>query len=406
MRFLSLTILMACMWTSDPARAAAQTVFRKGNVEVRESVARVDREFIRRYSLIRGRINFGTACVEGPHRRRPGTYYFPEGPVGLAFRSIDPLKLKSDFFRSDVRIAASLVGLAGVSPEAAIVAAWTELPVAVVGMNAGTTAAYARPFQPFHFYESDPTILALNREGRYFPQFKDAKDRGAGVVVFEGPTRKTLRDRGPRGFYKLMILEACSGEDLERIAIDHFTREAIAECMKTLREDGVLCVHTSHRFLKLPPVLKSIADDLKLIAATGHDEAPDRQDDHFTSEWVMISRDKKAIESLCVEPVDYKKRLQRAGAPIAPFWSTPAASGKVWTDDGPRPLDGVLRGHPFRMRLEALTYPIEDFLGPAFRSLGLEMTLHEKLHDAYDRMENAARIRTLNAKTDLRDLWK
>src|SRR5207245_7782806 len=142
-------------------------------------------------------------------------------------------------YQADARLPAALTGLSAPTgaaslPLDALVALWSEPPVAVIGMNAGTPASYARPFQHFHFYEPNKLVIKLherNEKERFFHYLPDARARGAAVNVVHGPPRQTLRDKGPRRFYHLIILDACAGENGEQILLDLFTKEGLAQCM-------------------------------------------------------------------------------------------------------------------------------------------------------------------------------
>src|SRR5262249_47147460 len=237
------------------------------------------------------------------------TYYHPQGPVGVALAKFNwfpwgPVTT----YAADARLPASLIGLGAPTPSlnlplTQLVAVWSEPPIAVIGMNAGTPASYARPFQHLHFYEPTKEIIELNegKKQRFFHFIPDARERGVQIRVSHGNPRQKLRDEGPRKFYHLMILEACSGENGEKLFLDLWTKEGIAQCCAHLADDGVLCVHTSHRFIDLPPVLAAIGKDLNLHVNRGMDLAPGNQRwrggtadlaevGHYTSEWVLLAR--------------------------------------------------------------------------------------------------------------------
>src|SRR5262249_32469665 len=70
------------------------------------------------------------------------------------------------------------------------------------------------------------------------------------------------------------------------------------------------------------------ADASRLVARRAHDNAPEadaRRTGHYTSEWVMVARDRALLNELR-EP-DY-------GAKGATYWSVPPVEGQhLWTDD-------------------------------------------------------------------------
>ena len=64
---------------------------------------------------------------------------------------------------------------------------------------------------------------------------------------------------GPEDFYHMMVVDAFSSD---AIPVHLITKEAIAMYFKHLRKDGILCVHTSNRYVDLPLVVAAVAKDL------------------------------------------------------------------------------------------------------------------------------------------------
>jgi hypothetical protein len=130
---------------------------------------------------------------------------------------------------------------------------------------------------------------------------------------------------------------------------------------------GVLCVHTSNRHLRLVPVVADTSakcewDDFyaplnadgtrpkgnsQLVAIRGHDSAPGGRDGlkfkseigHFTSEWVMVARDRKDLMHLKA-PEKYREWLAQARREFPgkfgeeDYWQFQEPRGAfVWTDD-------------------------------------------------------------------------
>jgi hypothetical protein len=356
--------------------------YRSGNIVVMKDMERLEKETgmeqLPFYRLFRDQIDFGHCFEDAKYRRLPTTYYHPLGPLGLVFQKYNWFPRPVNTYHADARLPASLTALGsspGVLPMSQLAALWSERPVAVIGMNCGNVASYARPFQHFHFYETTKEIIDLNEgKERYFHFIPDARSWGAGVQIFHGPPRRQLREHGPAKFYQLIVLEACSGENGEKIFLEFFTREGIAQCLTHLADDGTLCVHTSHRFLDLPRVLAAIAKDLKLHVRRGRDQAPGSHGvssrslaeiGHFSSEWVLVARKQSLLNAVCKTPLDYETLLKKADVfwdRSDKYWSTPEPLEKVWTDKGPNLLHGVLRGHLFTMRYSAVVRPVAEFL--------------------------------------------
>ncbi|HMF20214.1 MAG TPA: hypothetical protein VKE98_23605 [Gemmataceae bacterium] len=360
--------------------------YRCGNIEVRRLVDRLgfqkESKQLAYFTIYRDYVDFGHCFEDAQYRRLPTTYYHPLGPLGLVFQKYNWFPGPVNTYHADARLPASLTALGfspGGLPMAQLLDLWSEPPVAVIGMNTGTVASYARPFQHFHFYEPTKEVIELNDgKERYFQFLPDARNRGTQLRIIHGPPRKQLREHGPAKFYQLMILEACSGENGEKIFLDLFTTEGISQCFTHLVDEGILCVHTSHRFVDLPRVLGAIGRDLKLHVRRGHDQAPRSHDrtlaeaGHFSSEWVLLSRNKQVLEFVCKAPDTYEKLLKESGPflPFEPYWSNPAPLEKAWTDKGPNLLHGILRGHPFSMRYSSVARPVTNFLNdklPAIR---------------------------------------
>jgi hypothetical protein len=232
---------------------------------------------------------------------------------------------------------------------------WSEPPIAVIGLAAGSPAVYARPFQFVDCYEHDQRIIRFSQppadKEPFFHYLHSARQRGAEVRIFQGEERQTLAVRGPKGFYHVMILELCisTRTPMEEIYVDLLTREGMALCFECLAEDGVLCVHTSHRYVKMPPVIADVARSLGLVYKVGRDmgEYYDPQTGinrelAFTSEWVMVARHERALANLR-EPPGYKPNPANKD----PYWSVPPATGKyAWTDHGFNSCQGLFRDDP------------------------------------------------------------
>lgn len=275
--------------------------------------------------------------------RMATTYYHQYGPAGIVmrkynwfddgFRGDNPDEWFKGLiaYNSDARMPASLVGLLatpGVNPLPIeqLTSLWSEPPFATIGLGTGTMAAYTRPFQHCHYYEIDSKIRRLSlpeKDGKYDPKakpifsyLKQARDRGGEVQVRMGDARLRMafpysryndQDEidgkggeggtggGPDGFYHMMVVDAFSSD---AIPVHLITKEAIEMYFKKLVPEGVLCVHTSNRHVDLVPVVAAAAKELGLVAVRAHDISPFNFQGHFTSEWVMVARDRKYLDAL------------------------------------------------------------------------------------------------------------
>jgi SAM-dependent methyltransferase len=178
-------------------------------------------------SLVHGRIQHGyqhaptTSSSEPDLSKMPTTYYASNCGIGLAIRH---------------------------HPNA------DNMRVAVVGLGAGTTAAFANKGETYHFYEIDPVMLAFSN--KHFTYRSDAQARGAEVEVKLGDARLTMERIEPQN-YDVIAVDAFSGDS---IPVHLLTEECMTNAyLKHLKPDGILAVHISNRYLDLEPVVRNLA---------------------------------------------------------------------------------------------------------------------------------------------------
>jgi SAM-dependent methyltransferase len=187
--------------------------------------------------------------------------------------------------------------------------------VAVVGLGAGSLAAYGEPGQEFTYFEIDPTVERIARDDRYFTFLRDSRAR---VRVVLGDARLTLRD-APDGQFGLLFLDAFSSD---AIPLHLLTREALHLYLQKLAKGGLLVFHISNRYLDLKPVLGDLARDANLVVRIDEDmnvSAKETSEGKSASLWVVMARQ---VEDL--------GKLARSG-----FWEPIRSRGSrdVWTDD-------------------------------------------------------------------------
>ena len=238
------------------------------------------------HELLHGTTLHGKQNLLAGYGRIPLTYYSRHGPVGQAFEAMQ-----------------TRVDRAGRTAR-----------VAVVGLGAGTLAAYARPRESWTFYDINAAVVRIARDPRYFTYLTDAPVR-PGIVL--GDARLSLRSAPPFG-YELIALDAFSSD---AVPVHLLTREAIALYLRKLAPGGLLLFNISNRFLNLEPVLAAGARDLGLVAWYRDDEdlsTTDLRMGFDRSEWVVLARDSASLGEI---PIDMR-------------WARlPATRLRAWTDD-------------------------------------------------------------------------
>ncbi|MFA7603858.1 MAG: hypothetical protein WCY29_12685 [Novosphingobium sp.] len=187
-----------------------------------------------------------------------------------------------------------------------------EARVGVVGLGAGTLAAYYQPGQRWRFYEIDPMMARLSRDGTFTYLSHCARN----TEIALGDARLELAEAAP-GSLDVLVVDAFSSD---AIPLHLLTDEAMGVYLRALSPRGVLLVHISNRFIELEPALAAIARHRSLTARVRNDNPHDR---HMltASSWVLLTRDAGQLKALA------------AARPDAPWTKLMPPAPRVWTDD-------------------------------------------------------------------------
>ncbi|MGE0404691.1 MAG: spermidine synthase [Candidatus Korobacteraceae bacterium] len=200
---------------------------------------------LRYRELLNGTISHGLQFL-GPSRRlEPTTYYSRDSGVGLAIQ---------------------YAGRPG-------------MKVGVIGLGAGTIAAYGRQGDTYTFYEINPLVVRLAES-----EFTFLGESPANVEVVLGDARLSLEREEPRGF-DVFAVDAFSGDSIPTHLL---TLQAFVEYFRHLKPDGVLAVHISNRYLDLLPVVRAAArwlDRPAMLVSAADDDSKGVS----TSHWVLIT---------------------------------------------------------------------------------------------------------------------
>jgi len=229
-------------------------------------------------TLYHGMIEHGAQYVDPPKSADPLTYYPRNSGVGLAL----------DFFGQASR------------------------HIGVVGLGTGTMAAYARRDDTLRYYEINPLIVKI--ANTQFSYLEHARMNGVDLAIRMGDARLSLESDNAERF-DVLVIDAFSGD---AIPVHLLTREAVALYLRTLKQDGVLAIHTSNTYLDLNPVVKLLADDVgcesRLISTSD-----DQRKLIDAADWMLVTRNQdfllKLDETTLQDSIDMPAKL------------------RVWTDD-------------------------------------------------------------------------
>jgi hypothetical protein len=226
-------------------------------------------------TLYNGKIEHGAQFVNPPQSLQPTTYYSSDSGIGLALDRC---------CRAPKRVG-------------------------MIGLGAGTVAAYGKSGDYFRFYEINPQIVTIAKNS-----FSYLRDTQARTDIVMGDARLSLESEPPQQF-DVLAVDAFSGD---AIPVHLLTKEAFALYLHHLKPDGILAIHTSNTYLDLAPVVQLLANDsgypLRLI--TTDDNLRKLID---TSDWVLVTRNKRFLDDLDTsafnEPISLPPHL------------------RIWTDD-------------------------------------------------------------------------
>lgn len=187
--------------------------------------------------------------------------------------------------------------------------------VAVVGLGAGTVAAYGKPGQTFSFYEIDPAVVRMAKNEEWFTYLKHCR---AQLELILGDGRVMLAKAQDHS-YGLIILDAFSSD---AIPAHLLTKQAIELYLAKLSDDGLIACNITNRHVDLRPILAAAAHDLDLVAIERRDLSPTPEEilrGRQPTHWIVFARNDAALGDMPNTP-GWARLLARPG-------------DLAWTDD-------------------------------------------------------------------------
>jgi len=188
--------------------------------------------------------------------------------------------------------------------------------VGIIGLGAGTLAAYGRQGDHFRFFEINPAVIEV--AARYF-RFLAESDAETDVIADDG---RLALEREPPQSFDVIVLDAFSDDSIPTHLL---TREAFQVYAGRLRPGGIIAVHITNRYLDLYPVVAAAAEAIGRKIVPIHSEAdPARQ--ISMADWAVLPASGEGFQELA--------RFSRS--------DPPRRSTRAWTDDYSN-LFGALR---------------------------------------------------------------
>ncbi len=130
--------------------------------------------------------------------------------------------------------------------------------VGIIGLGAGSLAAYARPGQVYDFYELDPDNGVVAQ--KYFSYLSDSAAR---VSLIFGDGRLSLSRRAEAAPYDIFIIDAFNSDS---IPVHLITVEALEEYRERCVPGGLIVFHITNGYLDLWNPLEAEAREVGLTA--------------------------------------------------------------------------------------------------------------------------------------------
>ena len=204
--------------------------------------------------------------------------------------------------------------------------------IGVIGLGAGTLAAYARTADAIDFWDIDPKSIRVARENFTYVAESPGK---IDLILRDG--RKALEES--KADYDLIVVDAFTGDGIPSHLL---TREAMTVYFKRLeKRGGLLVIQASNRYSRLFPVVEATARTLGRSSLLVYTEIVDstatRDWDPTRTEWIVVG-DLQTMRALPAwfpleeDPKRIKRTLTTVNAPLI-------QKRLIWTDDRNAAID-------------------------------------------------------------------
>ncbi len=196
--------------------------------------------------------------------------------------------------------------------------------IALIGLGAGTLAAYTKANQALDFFELDYDIFRIAE--KYFSFLKTSASK---INFIFGDARLSLNKMSEKR-YDILVVDAFSGDS---IPVHLLTTEAIAEYRKHLADNGIVVFHVSNRYLNLIPVLFSNSQQVGAFFCYKSNRKS-ANSDALASNWAVLTWNlknfQKLVSKLKWEKVNPSERVRKL---------------RPWTDEYSNVFSVVRLGH-------------------------------------------------------------
>lgn len=167
--------------------------------------------------------------------------------------------------------------------------------IGALGLGIGVVTCYSHPDRFFQYFEIDKDIADIAEDPKYFTYLSGC---GSPYEIVIGDGRLEIAKQQDKK-YDAIVIDVFSSDN---IPVHIMTADAIAMYMKKMKDNGVLVIHISNRYLDLEPVFTAIGQELKIpmYARATHKSIPiaDTGINSFPAHFVVFTHSQEAIAHL------------------------------------------------------------------------------------------------------------
>ena len=182
----------------------------------------------------------------------------------------------------------------------------------VTGLGAGSLSCHSKEGESWRFFEIDPVIIGIASDPRYFTFLKHCQPKPDIVL---GDARLTMA-REANASFDLILVDAFSSD---AVPVHLMTAEALRLYLDKVKDNGIVLLHISNRYLDLDSVLGAT---VKLLSGVQgfivSDDSADGSYAQSTSTVALFAKNAEALEPF----MSLEERSEFDDADLKP-----------WTDD-------------------------------------------------------------------------
>ncbi len=241
-------------------------------------IVTIDRSDPEVFMMRHGTTIHGVQYNSGEKHLVPLTYYHPSGPLGDLMK---PLLLQP-----------------------------APLNIAAIGLGVGSIACYGRKNDSISFFEINPAVINMANDTNYFSYLHDC---APSVKVIAGDGRINIEHSKEQ--FDLLVLDAFTSD---AIPIHLLTKEAFTSYRKHLKDNGLILVHISNRYLDLARVLRAIAHEGNMEVKIFADKDSAQERYKQVSTWAVMGKTEN------ISKLNLPERWDNIGS---------SGAESLWTDD-------------------------------------------------------------------------